>query len=126
MGSRDKQTTKNHRLTQAVRHALAGTWDVFSRERNLRFHCLAAAIAIMAGFWVKLDQHEWLWIIFAIFFVFLSEFANTVAETLTDLIVKGRYDPLAKRIKDVSAGSVLLSALFAVIVGAIIFIPKFF
>lgn len=126
MDSRDKQTTKNHRFTQAMHHALAGTWDIFSHERNLRFHSLAAVIAVIAGLWVKLDQYEWLWIIFAIFFVFLSEFANTVAETLTDLIVQGHYDPLAKRIKDVSAGSVLLSALFAVIVGAIIFIPKIF
>jgi undecaprenol kinase len=56
----------------------------------------------------------------------ISEFANTVAEALTDLIVKNNYDPIAKRIKDVSAGSVLMSAIFAVIVGALIFLPKIF
>ncbi|KRO10714.1 diacylglycerol kinase [Paucilactobacillus hokkaidonensis] len=126
MDSHDKQTTKNHRFTQALYHAIHGTWDVFSRERNMRYHVTAAVVAVIAGFWFKISEQEWLWIIFAIFFVFLSEFANTVAESLTDLIVRGRYDPLAKRIKDVSAGSVLLSATFAVIVGAIIFIPKFF
>ncbi|KIS03475.1 Diacylglycerol kinase [Paucilactobacillus wasatchensis] len=126
MDSHDKQTTKNRHFGQAMQHALSGVWNVFSRERNMRYHGTAAVIAVAAGFWLKISEQEWLWIIFAIFFVFLSEFANTVAESLTDLIVKGQYHPLAKRVKDVSAGSVLISALFAIIVGAIIFVPKLF
>lgn len=126
MGSNDKQVNKNHRLIQALKHAVQGSRSVVLQERNMRYHIGAAVIAIIAGFYFQIDEFEWLWIILAIFSVFLSEFANTVAESLTDLIVQKKYDPLAKRIKDVSAGGVLLSAIFAVIVGAIIFIPKLF
>lgn len=127
MDSKDKrQTTKNNRLIQAMRHASAGVWSVLRHERNMRIHLVLGIIAIFLGIWLKIRIQEWLWIILAIFFVMISEFANTVAEALTDLIVKNNYDPIAKRIKDVSAGSVLMSAVFAVIIGAFIFIPKIF
>lgn len=126
MDSKDKQTTKNHRLVQAMRHAISGTLMVVLQERNMRYHILAAIFAVAMGIWLKISELEWLWIIFAIFSVVMSEFANTVAESLTDLIVKNHYDPLAKKIKDVSAGGVLLASLFAVVVAAIIFLPKLF
>ena len=127
MDSKDKQqTTKNNRLIQAMRHALAGVWSVLRYERNMRIHLLLGVIAVILGIILKISELEWLWIILAIFFVMISEFANTVAEGLTDLIVKNHYDPIAKRIKDVSAGSVLIAAVFAVIIGGVIFLPKIF
>ena len=92
----------------------------------MRIHIVLCIIAVFLGILLKISILEWLWIILAIFFVMISEFANTVAEALTDLIVKNNYDPIAKRIKDVSAGSVLMSAIFAVIVGALISLPKIF
>ena len=127
MDSKDKhQTTKNNRLIQAMRHASVGVWSVLRHERNMRIHIFLVIIAVFLGILLQISILEWLWIILAIFFVMISEFANTVAEALTDLIVKNNYDPIAKRIKDVSAGSVLMSAIFAVIVGALIFLPKIF
>ncbi|MDN6436445.1 diacylglycerol kinase family protein, partial [Lentilactobacillus parabuchneri] len=54
-----------------------------------------------------------------------SEVLNTIVENVVDLIVGHHFDALAKRAKDVAAGGVLLSALFAVIIGMLIFVPKF-
>ncbi|KRM12088.1 diacylglycerol kinase family protein [Paucilactobacillus suebicus] len=126
MGLKDKQTVKNTHLIQAMKHAMAGVWTVVRNERNMRYHLVAALFAIGFGWYFRISELEWLMIALAIFFVIASEFANTIAESLVDLIVQHHYDPLAKRVKDVAAGSVLLAALFAVVVAAIIFLPKFF
>lgn len=126
MGSKDRQTGKNQRLLQAMRHAVAGVLTVVRDERNMRYHLVAAILAIGCGWLFHISELEWLMIALAIFFVIASEFANTIAESLADLIVRDRYDPLVKRVKDVAAGSVLLAAVFALVVAAIIFVPKIF
>ena len=61
----------------------------------------------------------------AIGFVWTAELFNTAIESLSDLVSKDHH-PEIKFIKDVSAAAVLLSAIAAVITGAIIFIPKLF
>ena len=50
---------------------------------------------------------------------------NTALEFLTDLVSPG-YHPIAKKTKDVAAGAVLLAAILAIIIGLIIFVPKFY
>ena len=117
MDSKDKhQVTKNHRLIQAMSHASQGIWMVISKERNMRYHLAASVIVIICGLL--------LWLFLAIFTVFSAEFMNTVAESFCDLVVGHQFDFNVKKIKDVSAGGVLIAALFAVIVGLIIFIPR--
>lgn len=124
MDSPDKQTSKNHRLCQAMRHSIHGIWLVISQERNMRYHIAASVIVIIAGLWLGLLPWEWLWLFLAIFTVFSAEFMNTVAETFCDLMVGHRFNLNVKKIKDVSAGAVLIAALFAVVVGLIIFGPR--
>lgn len=124
MDSPDKQTTKNHRLMQAMRHSLHGIWVVISQERNMRYHIVASVLVVIAGLVFRLLPWEWLWLFLAIFTVFSAEFMNTVAETFCDLLVGHQFNLNVKKIKDVSAGAVLIAALFAVIVGLIIFGPR--
>ena len=125
MDSQDKhQTTKNHRLLQAMNHATHGMWMVISQERNMRYHLAASVIVIIAGFWLGVRPWEWLWLLLAIFSVFSAEFMNTVAESFCDLMVGHQFNVNVKKIKDVSAGGVLIAAIFAVIVGLIIFVPR--
>lgn len=123
--SQDKhQVTKNHRLIQAMSHASQGIWMVISKERNMRYHLAASVIVIICGLLLRVAAWEWLWLFLAIFTVFSAEFMNTVAESFCDLVVGHQFDFNVKKIKDVSAGGVLIAALFAVIVGLIIFIPR--
>nr|WP_251547093.1 diacylglycerol kinase family protein [Limosilactobacillus caecicola] len=124
MDSQDRQTTKNHRLLQAMRHSVSGIWLVVSRERNMRYHIAASIIVIILGLWLKLLPWEWLWLFLAIFTVFSAEFMNTVVESFCDLIVGHQFNINVKKIKDVSAGTVMIAAIFAVIVGLIIFGPR--
>lgn len=118
-----KQVGKNHRLMQAMSHASQGVWEVITQERNMRYHIAASILVVIAGLWLHIRAWEWLWLFLAIFTVFSAEFMNTVAESFCDLLVGHRYDVHVKKIKDVSAGAVLLAAGFAVVVGLIVFVP---
>ena len=63
-------------------------------------------------------------IIIAIALVIITEMLNTAIEFLTDL-VSPNFHPLAKKTKDVAAGAVLVAAIIAVILGLMVFLPKF-
>ncbi|WP_083673354.1 diacylglycerol kinase family protein [Limosilactobacillus caccae] len=126
MDSHDNhQTGKNHHLLQAMGHALDGIKQVLKEERNMRFHVAAAVLACLVAALLQISAMEWLWILLAIFVVFTAEFLNTVTEAVTDLLVDHHYDLNVKKAKDVAAGGVLISAFFAVLVGLIIFVPRF-
>lgn len=92
-------------------------------QLNFRVHLVAALLAVFLGFALHIAVNEWLWISLCIAFVLVTELLNTAIEFLTDL-VSPQYHELAGKVKDVSAGAVLISALFALITGAIIFLPK--
>lgn len=127
MGSHDNhQVTKNHHLFQAMGHAFDGIVAMLKEERNMRFHVLAAMLAVIVGWYLRISTTDWLWILLVIFLVFAAEFLNTVTEAVTDLLSNHHYDINVKKAKDVAAGGVLLAALFAVAVGLIIFLPRFY
>nr|WP_252903786.1 diacylglycerol kinase family protein [Secundilactobacillus oryzae] len=98
-----------------------GIYCLVTTERNFRKHLVFATLAVILGFLLQINLDQWLWVIFALFAVISAESLNTIVEAVVDLIVDHKYDPLAKRAKDVAAGGVLLSALFAVIIGLIVF-----
>jgi diacylglycerol kinase len=105
-------------------YAFNGLWYAFRTQINFRFHVLAAVSAVILGFALEISVSEWIWISSAILVVLIVELLNTAIEVLVDLVSPG-YHPKAGIIKDVSAAAVLLTALFAVLVGLFIFVPKF-
>ncbi|PIQ84104.1 MAG: hypothetical protein COV75_04065 [Candidatus Omnitrophica bacterium CG11_big_fil_rev_8_21_14_0_20_63_9] len=108
---------------QAMRFALQGLWDAWTTEPNFRLHIYFAAAVVMLGVWVRLSMAEWLWISFAIGLVIFAELMNTAIEQTVDLVVGLRPDPMARRVKDVSAGCVLVAAVLAVVIGSLTFFP---
>lgn len=120
-----KQTHKNNRFSQSLRHALQGLWHVVRQERNFRFHLLASVVVLAVGYWVTLSRWEWLALCIAIFSVLQSELLNTVVEALVDLLTAKHYLTAAKYAKDVAAAVVLVAAIFAVVIGLLIFGPHF-
>ncbi|HAY52371.1 UDP kinase [Schleiferilactobacillus harbinensis] len=123
MASPAKQTDKNHTFLQALRHAWAGVRVALHEERNLRRDAVAAIVVIGAAAILRARWNDWLWLLAAIWLVIFAELGNTLMEDMVDFVTKGAYSPQAKKIKDLSAGIVLLTAFFAVLVGALVFIP---
>ena len=110
-------------LQQATRFALQGWREAWCTQPNLRVHLCAATGAMLLGVRCRLSLTEWLWVAFAIGLVVFAELMNTAIEQTVDLVVGLRPDPLARRVKDVSAGCVLVAALIAVVVGGFTFLP---
>ncbi|TKC07711.1 diacylglycerol kinase family protein [Pedobacter frigoris] len=107
----------------SFKYAFSGLHYAFKTQFNFKFHTVAVLVAGIAGWILKLSTAEWLWVIAAISTVLISELLNTAIEVLVDL-VSPSYNEKAKIIKDVSAGAVLIAAVFAVAVALMIFIPK--
>ena len=75
------------------------------------------------GIWLQISKTEWM-ICFILFGLILAlELVNTAIEATVDLCTEERR-PLAKKAKDAAAGAVLIAAVFAAIIGVMIFIPR--
>lgn len=104
-------------------YALKGIGTVFKEEFNARVHFLAAVVAIVLGFVLKVAWFEWVILTLVIGGVFAMELINTSIEGLADLYSR-EHNPKIKKIKDLAAGAVLVTAITALIIGLIIFLPK--
>jgi len=104
-------------------YAFKGLKYAAATQLNFRVHLVAALIAVYLGYGLHISTHEWLWVILCIAIVLVMELLNTAIEFLTDL-VSPDHNELAGHVKDVSAGAVLITAIAALLIGAIIFLPK--
>jgi diacylglycerol kinase (ATP) len=104
-------------------YAFEGIAVFFRSQHNAWIHIFAAGIVIASGFTLKVNATDWCWLIFAMAMVIITEMLNTAIEFLTD-IASPEIHPLAKKVKDVSAGAVLLAAIASVLIGLIVFLPK--
>lgn len=106
-------------------YAFQGILYFIKTQHNAWIHLISAIIVIVFGFIYKLNITEWCLITFAIGLVLSLEIINTALEYVSDL-VSPEKNLKVKRIKDMAAGGVLISAITAAIIGLIIFIPKIF
>jgi diacylglycerol kinase len=103
-------------------YAFRGLWHALRTQRNARVHLACACVVTIAGLLLRLSASEFALLYVAIAGVFIAEMFNTVIEICVDL-ARPEYDPLAGLAKDVAAGAVLLSALLAVVIGALVLGP---
>lgn len=92
-------------------------------QAHARIHLVAAAAVALAAWLLDASALEWCALLLAIGLVWVSEGINTAIELAVDLASPGHH-PLAGKAKDVAAGAVLLAAGIAILVGAIVFVPK--
>ena len=103
--------------------AFNGVKNCFTSETNFKIHTMAAVITIALGIAVHISNTEWLIVIGCIAFVITMEMLNTAIEKLCDVVQEG-FHPGIKKVKDIAAAAVLVSAACSAIIGVIIFLPK--
>ncbi len=106
-------------------YAMAGIKQFFIREPHAKIHLMATLMVLCAGFYFRVNTIEAIALTITISLVWISEMINTAIEKAMDLVSR-EINPQIKLVKDVAAGAVLLAAICALVVGAIIFIPKIF
>ena len=114
---------KKDPLYKSFGYAFQGIFNTIRTERNIKIHCAAAILVTIFGIWLQISKTEWM-ICFILFGLILAlELVNTAVEATVDLFTEERK-PLAKKAKDAAAGAVLFVAIFAAVIGILIFIPK--
>mgnify|MGYP002624667837 CR=1 FL=1 len=112
------------RLLKRFKYAFRGLITIFRTQQNFRIQVIVALAVVALGFIVELRNAHWIVIIFLILLVLLLEMLNTVFEFLVDML-KPRIHQYARDIKNMMAGMVLITAISAIIVGLLVFIPYF-
>lgn len=115
--------SRTRRLQRSFWFAFRGFYTAFRQEPNFRIHAVAALAVIIAGIVFRLRLIEWVVLVFTIIFVLILELINTAVESIVDLVSPDIQEK-ARIAKDVSAAAVFLAALFSVVVGITLFLPK--
>lgn len=105
-------------------YAWSGIRALMRTEHNAWIHLALTIAAVALGFILKISKGEFLAIIIAMTMVWAAEILNTAIEKAMDFISLEKH-PQIKLVKDLAAAAVLITAFSALLVGAIIFIPKF-
>jgi diacylglycerol kinase len=111
------------RIVRSFAFAFEGLATLVRTQPNFRIHVVAACAALGLGLVLRLPLAEMGLIFLTAGLVLVVEALNTCLETLCDL-VSPTHHPLVKKCKDVSAAAVLISALTAVGVAALLFLPR--
>lgn len=104
-------------------YAFKGIAALVRTQPNARIHLAATLVVTALGLFLRISPGEWLAAALATGMVWTAEGFNTALEQLCDFASPLR-DPRIGRIKDVCAAAVLLSAVAALAVGLIIFLPR--
>ncbi|GIP35827.1 diacylglycerol kinase family protein [Paenibacillus sp. J2TS4] len=108
------------RWLRSFRFAYSGIKYALTTQRNMKFHFSASFVVLLSALFFRLGKLDILFLLLAITLVIVTELINTAVEKAVDLAMP-EVHPLAKIAKDVAAASVLVSAVFAAVVGMVVF-----
>lgn len=123
-GSDEKKFSVGQRF-KSFSYAWSGIKSVLKKEHNIWIHLFLTITAMLLGIVFKLTAAEWSALIIVTALVWMGELFNTCIEKIMDFSSTD-FHPQIKLIKDMAAAAVLIASIAALIVGAIIFIPKIF
>ncbi len=120
------QPKKNSFFTTRIssfKYALQGLAYLLKTQTNAQIHVFATFCVAIVGCFSHISTIEWCILAGMIGLVISMETMNTALETIVDL-VSPEHNRLAGIAKDVAAAAVLVAAMAAVVVGLLIFVPK--
>jgi len=109
-------------ILHSFRDAFVGIGHVMRTERNAQIQCAAGVLAIALAASLQIPRRDWAILAIVIAMVLAAEMANTVVETLVDLVCPEPSEA-ARIAKDAAAGAVLILAIGALAVGLVLLGP---
>ncbi|MBQ3093059.1 MAG: diacylglycerol kinase family protein [Clostridia bacterium] len=105
---------------KSLKFAISGILYVIKNERNMRFHTVAGLYVLIFSLFFSLSMIKYVVLLLMISLVLVTEILNTCIEYLIDLFSK-EYNSVAKVVKDMAAGAVLIVCTVAVAVALLFF-----
>lgn len=114
---------KSKSLIESFNFAVSGIIHALKEERNMKVHFTVALLVLTLSLFFNFTRIELLLLFFAIVLVIITEMFNTAIETTIDLITN-EFHPLARIVKDMAAGAVLIAAINSLVVGYLLFFDR--
>lgn len=114
---------KENQIIKSFNNAVSGIIVAIKTEKNMKIHYIIAIFVILLSLFFDFSRTEFLLLLYSVSLVVVSEMLNTAIERVVDLIT-GEFHPLARLVKDVAAGAVLIAAINSIIVGYLLFFDR--
>ncbi|MCF7795512.1 diacylglycerol kinase family protein [Patescibacteria group bacterium] len=119
---------KNKRLYKLLKkfgYAINGIKLAVTRHTSFVTHIIISFLVCFLATYFRISSIELMFVISAIFIVLITELINTAIEESINGYTK-EFKRGFMISKDSSAGAVLLASIYSIIIGAIVFGPKFY
>lgn len=116
-----KPYNKSPGLLHSFYYAFRGIKKAVISERNMRFHIVTMIFLIIFSPFYDFTKAEYCLLFMTIGMVISSELMNTAIETVIDMISPS-YSKGAETAKDIAAGAVCVTAVFAAVIGVILYL----
>lgn len=114
---------KKRSIIESFNYAVTGIISALKTEKNMRIHYIIALLVIILSLFFDFSRTEFLLLLFSISLVVVAEMLNTAIERVIDIITM-EYHPVAKLVKDVAAGGVLVATINSIVVGYLLFFDR--
>jgi len=104
---------------ESLNCAIEGILYAARTQRHMKFHFVVSVLVLLLSLFLNVSRIEFILLAVSITLVLFAEMINTAIEVTIDLVHED-YHPLAKIIKDVAAGGVLIASFGAVVMGYMI------
>lgn len=113
-------------VLKKFKYAFAGLYHSIKEEKSLVIHIIVSIIVLIIAALINSEMQiiDWVVLVITIFLVIGVELINTAIENVVDMVAF-KYNFNARKIKDIAAAAALVFSIMAIIVGLLIFIPKF-
>lgn len=108
---------------RSLKFALKGLWLLLTTEDSIKMQFFFGILSIAIGFYFDISASEWMFQLIVWCLVLVAEASNTAVEKMADF-VHPDYHKKIGFIKDIAAGAPAFAAIFALVIAAIIYIPK--
>lgn len=109
---------------KSIGFALKGAYKLITTEHSVMVQFSIAILLVIAGFYFDISREEWMMQTLAFGLVLGIESLNTAVEKIADFIHPEFHDRIGF-IKDIAAGAVMFAATASIVVGLLIYVPKF-
>ncbi|MGE3727121.1 MAG: diacylglycerol kinase family protein [Candidatus Sericytochromatia bacterium] len=103
--------------------AFSGLFYALHTQRNMQVHLLATLLASGLSLYLQISRLEWILLLLTFALVWMAEMVNTALEATLDHLAP-EIHPQVKIAKDVAAGAVLVAAIFAILIGFLLWGPR--